>query len=57
MNQPRMHTGPQGGTYVLSSKGEKLYVPRKAARWTQRADGRWTLTLTDGRSMLYPPLQ
>lgn len=55
--QPQYHTGPKGGTYVLSAKGEKLYVPTTAAKWEITANGRWRLTLRDGRSMVYPMLQ
>jgi hypothetical protein len=55
--QPQYHTGPKGGTYVLSAKGEKLYVPTTAASWESTANGRWRLTLRDGRSMVYPMLQ
>lgn len=56
-SQPKYHVGPQGGRYVLSTKGEKLYVPSQAAGWDVTANGRWRLTLQDGRSMVYPALQ
>lgn len=55
--KPTYHKGVRGGTYVLSTTGEKLYVPSKTSHWTRRADGRWTVHLSDGRSMLYPLLQ
>ena len=52
---PRILSGPRGGKYVLSAKGEKLYVPLNAAGWT-REGVRWRLRLKDGRNMLYPQL-
>lgn len=54
---PRIHTGVKGGKYVLSTTGEKLYVPKQAAAWSLTNHGRWRLTLQVGRSMVYPPLQ
>ena len=52
---PLTHRGPRKGSFVVSTKGEKLYVPQEST-WSKHG-ARWRLHLKDGRTMLYPPLK
>jgi hypothetical protein len=52
---PRLFSGPRGGKYVQSEKGDKIYVPANALRWYIE-NSRWRLYLKDGTNMLFPPL-
>ena len=53
---PSFQTGPNGGKYVETLNGEKIYIPRNVLKWSKEGL-RWKIFLSDGKKMLLPLLK